>query len=209
MLNILSSWVKQIILIVIFTTVVDFLLPSDKYLRYARVLLGLVVMIAIINPMLAFFHKENFFSESQINYNTQMVNLEEVNKRVENINNINNELIVKQYKNNLISLIKNHINEKSTFEVKDINLKIIEQNEISDFGKIENIYILLKPASGIVKNKESIQKVSVKINGFDTNKIENNVNFANYKNALLELKKYLKEKFDIPEKNIQLQLEGD
>lgn len=209
MLNILSSWVKQIILIVIFTTVVDFLLPSDKYLRYARVLLGLVIMIAIINPMLVFFNKENFFSESQINYNTQMVNLEEVNKRVENINNINNELIVKQYKNNLISLIKNHINEKSTFEVKDINLKIIEQNERSDFGKIENIYILLKPTSGIVKNKESIQKVSVKINGFDTNKIENNVNFANYKNALLELKKYLKEKFDIPEKNIQLQLEGD
>lgn len=211
MLSILSSWIKQIILVVIFTTVVDFLLPGDKYLRYARVLLGLVVMISIINPLLGLFHKENFFSGYNINFNTQLISQAEITKKADNIKKINNELIIKQYKDNLISLIKNHINEKNIFEVKNINLEIVEQNERSDFGRIVNISVSLKPVSEITSNvqdKNNIQKVSVKFDKIDKNE-SNNRNSLDYKDDLIELKKYLQTELGIPENIIKLQLEGE
>jgi len=209
MLDVLSSWIKQIILVVMFTTVVDFLMPNNRFLRYARVLLGLVVMMAIINPLLSFFHKGNYFSDYRLQYYSQPVAQEDVLKRVESINETNNELTIKQYKNNLTSFITNHVSETGIFEVKDINLKILEQIGTNDFGKIENIQIILKPVSGTVKAKKDIQKVSVKISGSDTNETKSEVNLTEYKDALLELKKYLQQQFGLPEKNIQLQLEGE
>jgi stage III sporulation protein AF len=209
MLDSLSSWIKQIILVVMFTTFVDFLIPNNKFLRYAKVLLGLVVMITIINPLLTFLNKENYFSEFQWQYNKQLVDQEDMLKRVEAFDEKNNELIIKQYKSNLISLITNHIDETSIFEVKDIDLKITEQKERSDFGRVDEVYILLRPTSAPVKDKKDIQKVSVKIEEFDGNKNEGKVDLINYKQSLSELKEYLQKQFNIPEKNIKLQLEGN
>jgi len=209
MLDALSSWIKQIILVVMFTTVVDFLMPNDKFLRYARVLQGLVVMMAVINPMLVFFHKDNYFSDYRWQPYTQPAAQEDVLKKVERINETNDKLTIKQYKNNLISFITNHISETGIFEAKDINLKIVEQSGTNDFGKIESIQIILKPASGTVTTEEGIQKVSVQIGSPDANKTKSEVDLAEYKDALLELKKYLQQQFGLPEKNIQLQLEGE
>jgi hypothetical protein len=168
-------------------------------------------MISIINPLLGLFHKENFFSGYNINFNTQLISQAEITKKADNIKKINNELIIKQYKDNLISLIKNHINEKNIFEVKNINLEIVEQNERSDFGRIVNISLSLKPISKIksnVQDKNNIQKVSVKFDKIDKNE-SNNRNSLDYKDDLIELKKYLQTELGIPENIIKLQLEGE
>lgn len=205
MIHILSSWVKQIIFVVVFVTVVDFILPNQNYLRYARVLLGLVLMISIINPLLGLFHKENFFNKSQINY-SNVLNQEEIIKKTSDIKEINNELLVRQYKNNLISVIKNYINNRTEFEVKNIDLKIIEQNERNDFGKIVSLDILLKTTSEMTESKDNIQKVSVRV---DEAQSPNGGNPLNYQDDLLELKRYIQSEFDVPDKKIQIRLEGE
>lgn len=207
MLDSLGSWIKQIILVVMFTTFVDFLVPNNKFLRYARVLLGLIVMITIINPLLILINKKDYFGEFQWQYNLQLIDQQDVMKQAEVFNEKNNELIIKHYKENLISLITDHINETGVFEVIDIDLNIAEQNERSNFGKVDGVHILLKPKTSPIKDKKDIQKVSVKIGEFDSE--EKKKNFIDYNQELSELKGYIQKQLNVSEKKIILQLEGN
>ncbi|EAX47920.1 hypothetical protein TcarDRAFT_1609 [Thermosinus carboxydivorans Nor1] len=52
MIAILSAYIKQIILVVLFATFLELLLPNNSMQRFVRVILGLFIMLAVLNPVL-------------------------------------------------------------------------------------------------------------------------------------------------------------
>lgn len=50
MLAAVTDWVKNIILVVLFASFLELLLPSSSMQRFIRVILGLTIMLAILNP---------------------------------------------------------------------------------------------------------------------------------------------------------------
>lgn len=63
MLQWLSEWIKEIILIIMLAVFIDLLLPSDKMQRYVKVVLSLFILMTILTPIVAFFNKDfNFES---------------------------------------------------------------------------------------------------------------------------------------------------
>lgn len=50
MVALVSGWVKNIILIVLFASFLELLLPNSSLQRFIRVIMGLLVMLAILNP---------------------------------------------------------------------------------------------------------------------------------------------------------------
>jgi len=55
----LNSWIKQIIMVAMFTLLVDMIMPDNGLKKYIKVILGTVVMIAILNPVILLL-KANF-----------------------------------------------------------------------------------------------------------------------------------------------------
>lgn len=47
-----TSWVKSIIFVVLFASFLELLLPSSSMQRFVRVIMGLFVMLAILNPVI-------------------------------------------------------------------------------------------------------------------------------------------------------------
>lgn len=50
MVALLSGWVKNIILIVLFASFLELLLPNSSLQRFIRVIMGLLIMLTILNP---------------------------------------------------------------------------------------------------------------------------------------------------------------
>ncbi len=51
----LGDWLKQIILIVLLATIADLLLPTKTMQKYVRMVMGLAVVAAMLQPMVPFF----------------------------------------------------------------------------------------------------------------------------------------------------------
>lgn len=50
MVALISGWVKNIILIVLFASFLELLLPNSSLQRFIRVIMGLLIMLTILNP---------------------------------------------------------------------------------------------------------------------------------------------------------------
>ncbi|WP_408006718.1 stage III sporulation protein AF [Pseudalkalibacillus sp. A8] len=49
------EWVTNIILIILLATILELLLPSNAFQKYVKVVIGLLLIIAILNPMIKMF----------------------------------------------------------------------------------------------------------------------------------------------------------
>ncbi|KXS45945.1 MAG: stage III sporulation protein AF [Candidatus Frackibacter sp. T328-2] len=56
MLTYLEVWIENLVVIVLLTSLVEMLLPKSHLEKYTRVVLGLFILIAILNPLLNLFN---------------------------------------------------------------------------------------------------------------------------------------------------------
>lgn len=52
MVAVFTSWIKSIIFVVLFASFLELLLPSSSMQRFIRVIMGLFIMLAILNPII-------------------------------------------------------------------------------------------------------------------------------------------------------------
>lgn len=50
----ISDWVKSIVMVVLFASFLELLLPASSMQRFVRVIMGLLVMLTILNPVVEF-----------------------------------------------------------------------------------------------------------------------------------------------------------
>lgn len=58
MIEWLGEWLKDIILIVLLASFVDLLLPNSEVQRYARIILGLLIILVILTPIIEIFDSD-------------------------------------------------------------------------------------------------------------------------------------------------------
>lgn len=58
MIDWLSGWLKEIVLIILLAAFVDLLLPSNTFQRYVRTVLGLFIILALLSPILTLFQQK-------------------------------------------------------------------------------------------------------------------------------------------------------
>lgn len=57
MIESITLWIKSIIFVVLFASFLELLLPSNNMQRFVRVILGLFIMLAILNPVIGVIEK--------------------------------------------------------------------------------------------------------------------------------------------------------
>lgn len=57
MIDSLTLWIKSIIFVVLFASFLELLLPSNNMQRFVRVIMGLFIMLAILNPIIGIIEK--------------------------------------------------------------------------------------------------------------------------------------------------------
>lgn len=198
MLEKLSLWIKRIILVVMFSTFIEFLVPNNKFSRYIRVVLGTIVMITILNPIISIINTGDSldvfdFLDNNTYENKSLATDERFTQK-------NDEMIIDNFKKNISIVIRDQLNTITTFEVEKIKVGLTENTDSSNFGQIDHIFVVL----GEKKHRDNTsEKIKIKVKR-DDNILQTSIN----ESELQKVREYLNIHYRIPLENIHIKMEG-
>ncbi|AEV68667.1 stage III sporulation protein AF [Acetivibrio clariflavus] len=206
MIEFLKEWCLNIAALVIFIVLLEMLLPSEKMKKMVNLVSGLILVIALINPVLGFLQRgidlevyqmssSNFIDKKEIMANSQVLREEQTRQ------------ITDLYRNKVISQVESLVREVKG--VLDVKADVIINDDYSDekFGEVKRIYLELKlgeedeKAKGIEKVK-SIDKVKIVVGKEKKQESEEWTNTKIDEEIRKEIEKRIENMLNIQKENI-------
>lgn len=152
MLQQLKDWVINICIVVFFVTAVEMILPDNKMKKYAKLVLGLIIISVLIKPIIKVFDKnydiDAYASKaaetlSKGNYSEDFTKYEQsnVSSTIENFNSNLKTLCEKVLKEKMpqysynVEVKTDYNQENNKFEIKEIKVSV-EDGKIQKIKKI-------------------------------------------------------------------------
>ncbi|OFI07592.1 stage III sporulation protein SpoIIIAF [Clostridium acetireducens DSM 10703] len=188
MIESLKQWIINICTAVFFITAVEMILPNNSLKKYAKFVLGLILITVLINPIIKIFHKNfdiNVYSKNiyeNFDKSKHQEDLQEYKK-----NTLDNTVEV--FKSNIESLCENKLKEKYPNEKYKVSAKV-QFDEGKEKFFINKIDVLVK------SNKiEKIKKVKIDSKDRLANTSNNTEILNNEKGK--NIKKYLSDELKV------------
>jgi stage III sporulation protein AF len=140
LIGFIKNWAVNIVILVLFIVMTEMLLPSGRIKKYANLITGTVLIIAIIDPLMGLIGKNFDFSVSQTAAAMTMDK-----KEIEKAGKLLEEEQVKQttelYRKKIIEQIEHHSREVEGVVDAKADVIINEDYESETFGEIKRIYV--------------------------------------------------------------------
>ncbi len=170
MIDFLGDWVINIVILVIFLTFLDIILPNHNLKRYINMIAGLLIIIVIINPFINLLSKD-INIEREVFSNIMNSNMKN-NSYEKGIEEIQNQQVINIYKESLKKEIIDLIVSKTPYSISDISLEIIEDQDKDDFGKIQSVILIL---SDNIEQEDGKSKEDINIRVDEVKKVTVNL----------------------------------
>lgn len=158
MIENISAWIKNIILLVLFASFLELLLPSSSMQRFIRVIIGLLITLAILNPILDVI--QNRWSTAQIPaLSTNTTNSQSVLNHANKVAGDREQLAFDTYKKELARQIR--ATTTAIEGIADAQVAVeLENTQQGKFnGKVRLLTIYVKP--GVNNSKGKIEPVVI------------------------------------------------
>lgn len=202
MISFLKTWINQIILAVIITTIIEMILPNGNNKKYIKMVIGLYILFTIIQPIITKL-TGNSIDISNFDYK-KYFNSDVLETSLEDFENNNSKLIKQAYINNIKEDIENKIKQKG-YELINCNISIIDDENKETYGTIQSISLKLKKQTNkseeISSNIIKVENISVTTNNntLNTNILEESDISSGEKKKIIQ---YLSEEYSIDIKSI-------
>lgn len=170
MIDFLGDWVINIVILVIFLTFLDIILPNHNLKRYINMIAGLLIIIVIINPFINLLSKD-INIEREVFSNIMNSNMKN-NSYEKGIEEIQNQQVINIYKESLKKEIIDLVVSKTPYSISDISLEIIEDQDKDDFGKIQSVILIL---SDNIEQEDGKSKEDINIRVDEVKKVTVNL----------------------------------
>ncbi|MDW7614590.1 stage III sporulation protein AF [Peribacillus simplex] len=160
-MSFLAGWVSNIIIFVLLATVIDMLLPNSALQKYAKMVIGLLLIAIIITPILGLFNKDFdeilsvATSEFQDQKKKDLGNLTEMKKK--EIQATQGAYILKQMAVDLQAEVEEELMVDYNMKISSIDVGVKNEEEPSA-DDLQNITISLEKAEG--KEDSGIEAVA-------------------------------------------------
>ncbi len=219
MMEWVREWLRNIIVIVLLATFADLLLPNSEMQKYAKMVLGLLVIITIISPILTVF--EQFSMNEMIQNLEQELGVREASSSSyqENVEKDDQEDYEKQVLQRVedsmqIQLQKLVEQKKMYASIKEMKLDAAVTNGIWEIAKLEVTVIQNNTSTSSEAGEESIKEVqTVKVTSIyiDSNNTMSNDNNKNEEDNQLaeQVKEIIQKEWSIEKEKITVIVEPD
>ncbi|NLO25927.1 MAG: stage III sporulation protein AF [Clostridiales bacterium] len=195
----LRDWVINIVLTMIFVTIVEIMMPGGSTRKYIGLVIGLMVMFVIISPFVTIMAGDFDLGQSVFEV-SRSIQLRDVSLKVNKLEQGNREGIVKLYKGNLEEQIKGDLQNSGLDGEFYVEVEIDEQYDKEYFGSITGIRVVIQdgaehgPSEGIKK----VEKVVVQVDTGDGGTQEGGG--SQYR----EVAEYLARTYNVPQYRIDI-----
>lgn len=143
MIDFLKEWCINIVALVIFIVLLEMLLPSGKMKKMINLVSGLILVIALINPILGLMNSGVDLKVYQM-ANSNFIDKREIMVNSEVLKESQTRQITNVYRSKIISQLE--ALAKEIKGVLDAEADVIINDDYSDvnFGEVKKVYITLK-----------------------------------------------------------------
>ncbi|MEY8756507.1 stage III sporulation protein AF [Peribacillus frigoritolerans] len=171
-MSFLAGWVSNIIIFVLLATVIDMLLPNSALQKYAKMVIGLLLIAIIITPILGLFNKDfddiltAATSEFEDQKKKDLGNLTEMKKK--EIQATQGAYILKQMAVDLQAEVEEELMADYNMRISSIDVGVKNEEE-PGVDDLQNITISLEKAEGKENPEiEAVAKVDINTDGPST-----------------------------------------
>ncbi len=164
-MSFLAGWVSNIIIFVLLATVIDMLLPNSALQKYAKMVIGLLLIAIIITPILGLFNKDfdDILSAATSEFEDQkkkdLGNLTEMKKK--EIQATQGAYILKQMAVDLQAEVEEELMVDYNMKISSIDVGVKDEEE-PGVDDLQNITISLEKAEGEENSEiEAVAKVDI------------------------------------------------
>ena len=195
MIDVFTNWVKHIIFVVLFASFLELLLPNSSMQRFVRVIMGLFIMLAILNPVIDVL--QNHLTPSQIPVlSANSANSKVILDNIKTVAHDREQLSAEIYQKELAQQMK--VMVTALDGVADVKV-VVDTNRSNDnklSNKINSVVVYVTPGNAATSSK--IAKVSIGQQPIKTADL--NVKLQN------KIKSLLSELYQLPKEIIEIKL---
>ncbi|NLP29108.1 MAG: stage III sporulation protein AF [Clostridia bacterium] len=184
----LRIWVVNICTTVFFITAVEMILPDNNLKKYAKFVLGLILMTVIINPLVKFLNQGSeitTFIDKTCSVMEDQFPHDNKDLREKSINNT-----LEVFKMNLEKTCEDKLKEKYPKSVSEVKAEV-------DYDSEAEQYVVKSVKVGI--NKGLVKKIENIDISTSTNSVKESMD---YSEAGMEVKSYISNLLDLPENKV-------
>ncbi len=195
----LIQWVKNLIFIILFTSLLEMFLPENNMRKYVRVVMGFFIITVLISPLMMVFHQDFSVIQDVIPENMINNNWDQIEEQGREIEESNQRLLTDYYEKK----VANRVREVISLNNEDYQQEI--RVSLDDNYMIEFLSVVLIDR-GI--DRVEIENVNIASNNKTNEKIDEGV----FKERIAEeerekrvnLKDKLSQVFQIPRERIEV-----
>ncbi|NLH95739.1 MAG: stage III sporulation protein AF [Clostridiaceae bacterium] len=140
MIGFIKSWTVNIVVLVLFIVITEMLLPRGKVRKYANLVTGTILVIAIIEPVTGLFGRAFDFSFSQA-ATAGAIDKKEIEKAGRMLEQEHVKQTIRLYRSRMIEQIEQQAMEVEGVEAAKADVIVNEDRNSTGFGEIKRVYI--------------------------------------------------------------------
>ena len=135
----LTIWLKEIVLVFIFISIVELVLPNGNMKKYINMIIGFLIIIVIISPFVKLINKDYSFTKDL--YKNQIESAKFQDKDNLKLAIIQEEQIKGFYIEKIEGELKDLIIKNTDYSIEKISINISEEKQ--GFGQLLAVEIIL------------------------------------------------------------------
>ena len=202
-MDFIKEWITNIIIFILLATVLDMLLPNSSFQKYTKIVTGLILIAIILSPIMKIFTSDFETAIASIGqFNSQedenIKNSIELKKK--EIQASQHAYILETMAVQLKATAEEELMEQQGMEIANIELEVNDQDQRPFPENIQYVIVHLKEAENEGESVAVVREVEI-----DTNAPLPSKPTSKTTDQIASL---LSEKWNVPEKSIQIMIEG-
>lgn len=153
-MNYLGGWVSQLVLIVLFAVILELLLPARSFQKYVKFVIGLVLIVALMDPVIRLFQLDpvDLIRGMKTNLGSGQIQSETAGQKKE-IESAQTAYIQEQVAVQMKDLVKEELNDQYGLRIRDMALSAKQGGQGSLL--LQKVSVVLEKTGGAQNNPGS------------------------------------------------------
>lgn len=161
MVELLTSWLHQIVLIVLFAVVIDLIIPSSSMQKYIKLVMGLVIMVTLLKPVGVLFDRK--FDISRIQWPdpiAQFASMETIEQRAAEMQREQVKQAERQWSAQLEKMVKQQVESQFPLQVTQVQILFKNQKkQPAEPPEIQKLSLTVRASPDPASGNSGIQPV--------------------------------------------------
>ncbi|MFA9559429.1 stage III sporulation protein AF [Evansella sp. AB-rgal1] len=207
-MSVITTWITNIILLILFASIFELLLPNSKMQRYVKLVVGLMLLMVMLQPLLSIFQTdpEEWLADLSSWSNETHIDQADLELKTSELEKQNMEFISGQMAMELKNGVSREIEQKFNVDLLEVFVEFsrLPENDEDFYESLKDVNVLIQEKGESIEEDSTAVKV-VQIDPVSIERRESKDEEVEVGDTYEDILTFLSTRWAIPETKIQIQ----